>query len=266
MSEFDSIHAVGALADPVRRELYDYVVSQHDAVGRKQASEAVGTPQHTAKFHLDRLVEEGLLTVEYRRLTGKTGPGAGRPSKLYRRSDAQIEVSLPGRQYDLMGGILAAAIEQHDSPEMQRALDTVAHAAGVSVGEAHRTATPEPQASALVEIADALADEDFEPVVEPTAVRLRNCPFDHLAKDHTQLVCGVNQNFVQGVVDGLGCGFAHARLEPEAGYCCVTIREGAPAGSVVAPAASAAIGVSSTSVPSTDPAAEAGDCSCQRHG
>lgn len=256
MNEFDSIHAVGALADPVRRELYDYVASQHDAVGRKQASEAIGTPQHTAKFHLDRLVEEGLLTVEYRRLTGKTGPGAGRPSKLYRRSETQIEVSLPGRQYDLMGGILAAAIEHNDTPEMQRALDTVAHAAGVGVGEAHRTATPEPQAPALVEIADALAHEDFEPVVESTQVRLRNCPFDHLAKDHTQLVCGVNQNFVQGVVDGLGCGCAHASLEPEAGYCCVTVREGASrASSTTEPA---------DSVRAADTAA--GACACKRHG
>lgn len=249
MDEFDSIHAVGALADPVRRDLYEYVVAQLDAVGRKQAAEAVGTPQHTAKFHLDRLVEEGLLSVEYRRLTGKTGPGAGRPSKLYRRSDAQIEVSLPGRQYDLMGGILAAAVERNDSPAMQEALKTVAHAAGQSTGEAYRDATPIPD-PALTEIADALADHEFEPVSMGDVVRLRNCPFDHLAKDHTQLVCGVNHNYVQGVVDGLGCRCAHASLEPESGYCCVTIREGRPA----------------DEKPSTDSsAASSTGCGCQRH-
>lgn len=230
MNEFDSIHAVGALADPVRRELYDYVVSQHDAVGRIQAAEAVGAPQHTAKFHLDRLVEEGLLSVEYRRLSGKTGPGAGRPSKLYRRSEAQVEVSLPGRQYDLMGGILAAAVERNDSPDMQQALKTVAHAAGMSAGEAHLQTSPSSATSALSEIADALSEADFEPVVDGDVVRLRNCPFDHLAKDHTQLVCGVNENYVQGVVDGLGCACAHASLEPEAGFCCVTIREGQAVG------------------------------------
>lgn len=244
MNEFDSIHAVGALSDPVRRELYEYVVAQHDAVGRKQAAKAVGAPEHTAKFHLDRLVEEGLLSVEYRRLTGKTGPGAGRPSKLYRRSEAQIEVSLPGRQYDLMGGILAAAVERNDSPEMQQALKVVAHAAGLSAGEAHAAASiaaSEP----LTEIADALAEEDFEPVREGDVVRLRNCPFDHLAKDHTQLVCGVNQNYVQGVVDGIGCGCAHASLEPEAGYCCVTIRQGPAEGTCAAADAA---------------------CACSRHG
>lgn len=230
MDEFDSIHAVAALADPIRRNLYDYVVGQYEGVGRKQAAEAVGTPPHTAKFHLDRLVEEGLLSVEYRRLTGKSGPGAGRPSKLYRRSDAQVEVSLPGRQYDLMGGILADAVERNDSPEMQNALQTVAHAAGRSAGEAHRVAFPS-HAPTLTEVADALSDREFEPVVSGDVVRLRNCPFDHLARDHTQLVCGVNQHFVQGVIEGVGCPCAHASLEPETGYCCVTIREESAAGS-----------------------------------
>lgn len=255
MSEFDSIHAVGALADPVRRNLYEYVVAQHEAVGRKQAAEAVGTPQHTAKFHLDRLVEEGLLSVEYRRLTGKTGPGAGRPSKLYRRSDAEIEVSLPGRQYDLMGGILAAAVERNDSPEMQHALKVVAHAAGQSAGDAHRTAHPDPE-PALTEIADALADHEFEPVITGDVVRLHNCPFDHLAKDHTQLVCGVNRNYVQGVVDGLGCSCAKAHLEPEAGFCCVTVRRGEG----TEPGAHAdAVGAGSAASDTTT------GCACQRH-
>lgn len=224
MDEFDSIHAVGALADPVRRSLYEYVVAQHEAVGRKQAAEAVGTPPHTAKFHLDRLVEEGLLDVEYRRLSGKTGPGAGRPSKLYRRSAAQVEVSLPGRQYDLMGGILAAAAERNDSPEMRDALKAVAHATGRRVGEAHRAASPTSQPT-LAEVTDTLADHAFEPVLADGLVRLHNCPFEFLAQDHTQLVCSVNLNFIQGVVDGLGCRCAYTSLEPEAEYCCVTIRE-----------------------------------------
>ena len=57
-------------------------------MGRDQAAQGVGVPTHTAKFHLDRLVDEGLLEVEFRRLSGRTGPGSGRPAKLYRRSDA----------------------------------------------------------------------------------------------------------------------------------------------------------------------------------
>lgn len=103
---------IGALADPVRRSLYRYVVAQADAVGREEAAAAAGVPVHTAKFHLDRLVADGLLETEFRRLSGRTGPGAGRPSKLYRRSSQELSISLPERRYDLAGEILAAAIER----------------------------------------------------------------------------------------------------------------------------------------------------------
>src|SRR5262245_38638769 len=88
---------IGALADAVRRALYEYVVAQPDPVGREQAADAAGVALHTAKFHLDRLVDEGLLDVEFRRLGGRSGPGAGRPAKLYRRSARQWAVSLPSR-------------------------------------------------------------------------------------------------------------------------------------------------------------------------
>ena len=111
--DFDAaVAGLGVLAEPVRRALYRYAAAQAEAVSREQAAEACGVPLHTAKFHLDRLVDEGLLEAEYRRLSGRSGPGAGRPSKLYRRADREISVSLPARQYDLAGDLLAAAIEQ----------------------------------------------------------------------------------------------------------------------------------------------------------
>ena len=108
----DDAAGIAALAEPVRRSLYEFVSRQPDAVSREQAAAAVGVPAHTAKFHLERLVTEGLLDVEFRRLSGRSGPGAGRPSKLYRRSSREIEVSLPQRHYDLLGRILAEAVEQ----------------------------------------------------------------------------------------------------------------------------------------------------------
>src|SRR5512140_2388596 len=97
------VTGVAALAEPVRRDLYLYVVAQSEPVSRDQASEGVGVPRHTAKFHLDRLVEDGLLDVDYKRLSGREGPGAGRPTKRYRRSDRELSVALPPRRYDLAG-------------------------------------------------------------------------------------------------------------------------------------------------------------------
>src|ERR687895_2370041 len=105
------VSGVGALAEPARRALYLYVAAQPVPMSRDQAAEGAGLPRHTAKFHLDKLVEEGLLDTEFRRLSGRRGPGAGRPTKLYRRSARQVAVTLPQRHYDMAGRILAGAVE-----------------------------------------------------------------------------------------------------------------------------------------------------------
>lgn len=216
---------IGALADATRRSLYEYVVAQDDAVGREQAATALGLTTSTASFHLDRLATEGLLDVEYRRLTGRTGPGAGRPSKLYRRAAREFAVSLPERRYDLVGEILAAAFDRAaEGEDLDRALETSAHTDGLRVGEGSRAAGA---ADDLGGLAGVLTAQGYEARItdadDGAAVELANCPFDALAKQHTALVCGLNQHFVQGVADGLGCGEARACLEPQAGMCCVKV-------------------------------------------
>ena len=90
-----------------RRALYLFVAAQPEPVSRDQAAAGSGLPRHTAKFHLDKLVEDGLLDTEFRRLSGRQGPGAGRPTKLYRRSERQVAITLPQRHYELAGQILA---------------------------------------------------------------------------------------------------------------------------------------------------------------
>jgi predicted ArsR family transcriptional regulator len=212
---------VGALADPTRRALYEYVASRPGAVGREEAATELGLPRHTASFHLDRLVEVGLLTTEFRRLTGRTGPGAGRPSKLYRRADQQWTVSLPDRRYDLVGRILARGVEaaRAGGAAVDDAVDGAAAEAGLRAGQ-----DADRRHDGLERLADALADHGYEPRVEGDTVVLANCPFDALAQEHTALVCGLNQRFVQGVADGAGCTGVTARLEPEPGLCCVKAR------------------------------------------
>lgn len=211
---------IGALAEPIRRVLYEYVVAQGQPVGREQAAAAVDVPAHKANFHLDRLVEEGLLEVEFRRLTGKTGPGAGRPAKLYRRSDREWSVSLPPRRYDLVGHILATGVERarRDQVALDDALHDAALTEGVSVGSEAQTS------SGPASLSDVLANQGYEPVAEDDVLVLANCPFDSLAEDHTELVCGLNRSFVQGVADGLGCEGVRACLEPQPGHCCVKVR------------------------------------------
>lgn len=211
--------AIGALADPVRRRLYDYVAAQSEAVGREQAADGAGVPLHSARFHLDRLVEAGLLDVEHRRLSGRTGPGAGRPAKLYRRSTADIEVSVPPRRYDLVGAVLAAAVERSlTGTELPTALTEEARAAGREDG---RRCTAD--GGELERCTTVLADRGFEPTPDERGAHLRNCPFDALARTHTALVCGLNLDYVDGVLEGLSCASVSARLEPAADRCCVRL-------------------------------------------
>ncbi|HET7431829.1 MAG TPA: helix-turn-helix domain-containing protein [Nocardioides sp.] len=214
----DAAAAIGSLSEPVRRDLYAYVCGQQEPVGRDQAAEAVSVPRHTAKFHLDRLVDEGLLEVDYQRLTGRSGPGAGRPAKVYRRADREIAVSLPARHYDLAGRILAGAVERAATGgDVMTAVGDTARAAGRAAGAASAASGDD-----LERLSDTLAEDGYEPRRSEERLVLDNCPFDQLARDHTELVCGLNLAYVEGVAEGLGCPGVRARLEPGVARCCVT--------------------------------------------
>src|SRR5690242_6276976 len=108
----ESWETLGVLAEPARRRLYEYVAGEPAAVSREQAAEACSIPVHSVKFHLDKLAAAGLLEVDYRRVSGRSGPGAGRPAKLYRRSDREVSLSVPPRRYDLVGEVLAAGVDR----------------------------------------------------------------------------------------------------------------------------------------------------------
>jgi predicted ArsR family transcriptional regulator len=215
----DEIGAVAVLADPTRRRLYDAVGAASGPIGREEAAQAAAVPLHSARFHLDKLVEAGLLDVSYARLTGRTGPGAGRPAKLYRRSEVEVAVSLPRRSYDLVGGVLAAALERTlRGGDVKEALRVEAGTRGRVLGSSYDGVGDD-----LDRVAGALAVEGFEPRRQGAEVCLRNCPFDALAAAHTELVCGVNLDFVAGVIDGLGGSSAQARLQPDPDHCCVRV-------------------------------------------
>ena len=215
------VAAVAALAEPTRRRLYEHVVRQPRPVGRDDVAEALGIPRATAAFHLDRLVADGLLDVHFERRTGRTGPGAGRPAKLYRRSDTAVEVSLPERRYDLVGELLASALDEADrSGERPRAaLERRAREKGRKLGEAARSAGSDGRDAVL----RALEEHGFEPRVDGRDVVLANCPFHALAREHTELVCGMNLQLLDGVLEGVPASGLTARLRPAPGSCCVRL-------------------------------------------
>jgi predicted ArsR family transcriptional regulator/HSP20 family molecular chaperone IbpA len=221
------VAAVAALADPARHALYRVVVDAGNAVSREQAARAAGVSRATAAFHLDKLVAEGLLEVEFRRLTGRSGPGAGRPAKLYRRSGRQVAVSLPPRQYDLAGHLLAGAMEEAepDAGNLRRSLARVARRRGAELAAAvrQRTGRRRGRLAHRRALVDVISDTGFEPVLDETGVVLRNCPFHDLAREHTDLVCGMNLELLSGLVEEVPDAGLRARLEPEPGRCCVVL-------------------------------------------
>ncbi|MQY15450.1 hypothetical protein SRB5_56320 [Streptomyces sp. RB5] len=197
----DDFSVLAALGDPVRRRLYEHVAAAPDDVGREAAAEAAGISRSLAAFHLDKLVEAGLLAVSFRRLSGRTGPGAGRPAKLYRRAEGEHAVSVPPRSYDAAGRLLAEVLEDAG---LDRELQTAARAAGTPVSG---------------DMEAALRERGYEPYRDGDTLRLRNCPFHTLATEFPALICGMNL----ALLEGLASSEWTPAMDPCPGGCCVSL-------------------------------------------
>lgn len=223
------LDAVGALSEPTRRAVYEFVAGAGDWVTRDRVAEATGLERGTAVHHLDRLAADGLLETDFRRMSGRRGPGAGRPAKLYRRSSRDFRVSLPPREYEVVGRVLAEVVDRvrRDGADINVALHEAASAEGVRVArDARERPSESPKESDGGEpLLGALAERGYEPVVgEDGTVVLRNCPFHLLVDDHPELVCNMNRCLLSGMLDELGDDHLQAILEPEEGMCCVKLR------------------------------------------
>jgi predicted ArsR family transcriptional regulator len=222
----DQVAGVAALEHPISRQVYQ-LACDGSWISRERTADALGLPRSVAAFHLDKLADAGLLDARFERLSGRTGPGAGRPAKLYGRSDRQIDVSIPPRRYDLAGSILASAISRAaiDAVPVGDAVATVARETGERLGAgslaAKPTAKPTAKPAAVVQL---LRRYGYEPRLQGGQITLLNCPFHALAAQHRALVCGMNLDLLTGVVSGIGASEAlHTRLAPAPGHCCVRI-------------------------------------------
>ncbi|MFE7094367.1 helix-turn-helix transcriptional regulator [Streptomyces erythrochromogenes] len=218
------IDVIAVLQDPVRRRLYEYVAAQGREVGRNEAAEAAGVARTLAAHHLDRLAEAGLLESGSRRLTGRSGPGAGRPAKVYTRARGERSVSLPARDYRTAAELLAEAAEQ-------AGLDAGLRAAARRRGESLRGAAA--PCGGLEQAMEVLAARGYEPHLEEGearegedagrggVVRMRNCPFHAVAERFPPLVCGMNLALLEGLIGADGP--VRARMDARPGECCVVI-------------------------------------------
>lgn len=208
----DPVAGLGSLDDPVRRRLYDYVASCDEPATREDAAAAAGISRTLAAYHLDRLADAGILSVSYARPTGRSGPGAGRPAKRYSRTRQELSVSVPPRDYRLLADLLAEAVASDNSGAVRSAVLAAARKAG-------RTGASDDG------VIGVLRARGYEPVeTADGGIELRNCPFHRLVRQHTELVCGLNLQLIQGMLDAAGESSESAILAPREGRCCVAVR------------------------------------------
>jgi predicted ArsR family transcriptional regulator len=228
MDPKDFIEQIARLATldvPLRRRLYRFVAEHGGDVTRDEAARATGVSRSLAAFHLDKLVEANFLEATFRRPSGRGGPGAGRPSKLYRRSAAQIDVSIPQRRYALAGQILVRALANAPSEESRRALRDAAREWGKRL--AAEPALGAGRGRPLTRVARVLEACGFEPQGVTKAhgeLTLRNCPFDSLRNEAREVTCAMNLALIEGLLEGLSLEDLRAELEPRPGMCCVAVR------------------------------------------
>ncbi len=222
------VAGIGALSDPLRRSLYLFVCAQPKPVSRELAADALKLAPHQAKFHLDRLERDGLLDSFYARPSGRSGPGAGRPAKLYRRAGRDVSVSLPDREYQLAGRLMADAIAESAETETP-VIDTLhrlAHSYGRHLGDAAVGDRPPRTARAALKLAvETLTENGYEPRPDDGRVIMANCPFHALAQAQTQLVCQMNHALIGGLTDALGPHRPVAELDPAPDRCCVVLAD-----------------------------------------
>jgi predicted ArsR family transcriptional regulator len=240
---FAALDALSVLGDPVRRRLYQHVAAAPGEVGRDAAADAVGISRSLAAFHLDKLVEAGLLAVSFRRLSGRTGPGAGRPAKVYQRAAGEHAVSVPPRSYDAAARLLAEVVENAGLDRELQAAARAAGAAASTAGAAGAAASTAGAAGAAASTAGAagaakaaggatpaaggaagdlvevLRTHGYQPFWDGETLRLHNCPFHALAEEFRALVCGMNL----ALLEGLAPEQWSPAMDPCPGGCCVAL-------------------------------------------
>jgi predicted ArsR family transcriptional regulator len=221
----DALSAVAALAEPVRRSLYVYVRREARPVTRDEAAAHAGISRNLAAFHLDKLVTTGLLQA---RIDDGARRRIGRPPKTYQPSELEVHVSIPARRYELAAELLlqAAVASERDGTPPGEALMNEARHRGQDVGSEARSRLrqgPVGPERALSLAEDVATECAFEPVrADRQRVRLRNCPYQRLARHSRELICAMNVQFFAGVVEGIG-GRVRVDLVPWEGHCCVEL-------------------------------------------
>lgn len=222
-----AFEAIAALDDEVRRGLYRFVCRQPHPVTRQGAARALRISAKLAAFHLDKLVERGLLDADHN-LPDGAQRRVGRAPKRYFPSQLEVSLSLPERRYDLIGAVLVDTLAHagagEDPPELARRIAWQrGRDAGAETRRQRRLGRPGAERT-VAAAEDVLDQHGYQPIPDGTGgLVLRNCPFHALVGRAPELICSINAAFIDGVLRGLGNDTVRAQLAPAPGACCVRV-------------------------------------------
>lgn len=221
-----AVAAIAALDDDVRSALYAFVRAADGPVTREAAAEAVEISRKLAAFHLDKLVDAGLLVS---RIQAVGVPRVGRTPKVYEPAAADIVVHVPPREPEVLAEILVQAVlTERGDERAEQAVMRVARERGLAVGSTERDRVRPGRVGAerALGLAGSLLEQHgFEPARSEGGLRLRNCPFHPHASTAPELVCGLNHAFLCGLLEGLQAeATVQAVLAPSPGACCVQLQ------------------------------------------
>lgn len=222
----ESWQTVHVLAEPTRRRIFDALRMRRAPMTRDEVAAALEISRNLAAFHLEQLAEAGLADVSFARPPGRSGPGAGRPAKHYAARTCELALTVPARRYDLAARILARGVASGDKRRDAKAATLeAAHEEGSRVGALRRPSSRSfSRKQTMSCAAEALGDLGFEPGPEGSSLRMHNCPFHAVVDVAPEIVCGLNQAFIGGLLDGLGGHESvQAILDPAPPDCCVRV-------------------------------------------
>ncbi|HSN42844.1 MAG TPA: helix-turn-helix domain-containing protein [Propionibacteriaceae bacterium] len=225
----DSGESFALLASPVRRRIVDTLANlPHVATTSERHTRAAGLTAAelsrrlglhvtTVRFHVDQLVEQGML------LTWDDRAGVGRPRRHYVINPGTLaDVSSPDA-YRMLAEILAdAMVEEPPVTAEEAGRLWVSRRASEIVGDAPLTQAASAGAwlARIGILVDVLKRWRYSPTVTTSnegrtaELALVHCPMRELALDNPAVACGVHRGLIEQTMTILGETDAEVSLQP----------------------------------------------------
>lgn len=181
-----------------------------EPVGVSHVAEQLRLHSNTVRFHLDALVEAGLVER-----TAEDRHQPGRPRALY---TAHPEGGATGqRSYRLLAEILAGFVAANVAQPAQAAVQA-GQAWGRFLAERPPPFRRVDEHAATEQLTRTLSDIGFAPEAVTSErsrqIRLHHCPFREVAEEHREVVCAIHLGLMQGLLAELEAPIKADRLEP----------------------------------------------------